>query len=79
MYLSLLGNGIIGMSLSGNRYLYISDGESLSIKVPYESLLTFTVDQKRSQRGNKCHYHSSLQNKVSLAVKCFFQLCSCAR
>ena len=49
----LSGNGNIGMSLNGNRHLYISDGESLSIEIPYESLLTFTVDDRHSQRG-KC-------------------------
>jgi hypothetical protein len=47
----LLGNGVIGMSLNGNRHLYISDGDSLSIEIPYESLLTFTVDEKHSQSG----------------------------
>ena len=57
------------MSLNGDKYLYISDGESLSIQVPYESLLMFTVDQKQSQRGNDGH--SCLQNKFTLAVKCF--------
>ena len=75
VYLSLLGNGIIGMSLSGNRYLYISDGESLSIRVLYESLLIFTVDQRHSQRGNKFQPRlspSSLIISKQSSFSCFF-------
>ena len=46
-----LGNGKIGVALNGNRHLQMSDGESLSVEIPYESLLTFTVDEKHSHRG----------------------------
>ena len=47
----LLGNGEIGVSLNGNRKLYISDGQSLSVQVPYEALLEFSVEKTHGQKG----------------------------
>lgn len=49
--ISLLGNGILGVSLNGNRHVYISDGKSISIEIPYESLLSFTVDEYKTWQG----------------------------
>lgn len=76
--LAYVGNGVIGMSLNGNRHLYISDGDSLSIEIPYESLLTFTVDEKHSQseatvidlrRGLIHNIHSYSKEKSCVVVE----------
>jgi hypothetical protein len=51
------------VALNGNRHLQMSDGESLSVEIPYESLLTFTVDEKHSQRGLSS-WRSLLQQRL---------------
>ena len=45
------------MTLNGNRKLYISDGNSLSVQIPYEALLTFSVEETRDMRGTTNSYY----------------------
>lgn len=76
--LSYVGNGVIGVSLNGNRKLFVSDGQSLSIHVPYEALLTFSVEETHGRReatiidlrrGLIHNIHSYLKEKSCVVVE----------
>ncbi|XP_046859129.1 uncharacterized protein KIAA2013 homolog [Xenia sp. Carnegie-2017] len=75
---AFVGNGILGVSLNGNRHLYISDGKSISIEIPYESLLSFTVDEYKTwqeatvldlRRGLVHNIHSYSKEKSCVVVE----------